>query len=764
MERQSKIIVDNVMARNLSIRNFYDIGENFRNVYYPQLIEENLIGGGYTGKAFLVEGGTMVIKQSNACYTQGVLELYCNDVKKLISGENMIIIPSGDNFRYILPNFLSEAIIGAIFNEFNISINLAQTVGTYILFDNLKNPVVYFLMPRYQSIFVKNPINRQEINPVITPLGILYLLFQASTGLLAAQEIFRFTHYDLHIENVLLDNWPSGSRFLSYPIREGNLIINRKLCPFIVKIADYGLSRLQIRDVIITPTVSERPDSTFGEFNPSYDIICLVGSILIDYRFRYKFLPLLQNIELYTVLVRFALWLFNDIELVPLNYSGNFDQLEEISYSIAQKYYKKIGDNYTFRPNSQDGNLVNFRNTHSMREVVEYLSNLLLSNNMAQLADPFQNSSKVAYLTKDMIVMPNLPNITFDKVISFAPVIKNNRVPEYGKSTSSRVSMDIVPGYVHAESFHTLLSDIPSTYNFTIDERQLKNCPIQEHYMTAIFVDPNVFGYSFTSECCKLDPINFLRMSKLPGFTINGGFFNINGKDFLPIGNYKDRNLDFRNPRFPIPEEYRDVYGFVCMSQNKLYITRDFNFASIQDYMFSCGPFLIEKGEIVFSPYEERFACNIKENVKAPIEVLDETEKNITVSGYAQYSSNGKTCRMENVNDIRTFPRCDKIKPGELSHADNPNPRTAIVILRNGNYVFITVEGRGNRGIGIDLYALALMIKMNLPTAVTAINLDGGRSTNMAWRTITEPNTVYISNPNHAYQYPVGNILMFRKI
>ena len=744
MENQSKKIVDNVLSRNLSVRDFYDKNDWFRNRILPQLTEQNLIGQGGTAKTYGI--GQYVVKEANVCYRQGVLQTYCNDVKKLINGGRMIVIPSGDNFQYILPNFLSEAVIGAIFNDINVSINLAQIVNTYILLDENKNPSIYFVMPRYIPLS-----SNGVLNPIITPLGVLYLLFQASTALLAAQETFLFTHYDLHVDNVLLDNWPSQTRFISYPVSNGNLIINRKLCPFIVKITDFGLSRVQLQDVLITPTVNDYPEATFGEFNPSYDIISLVGSIVFDYRFSLPFRSVLQYSGLYAAIINFLLWLFG--EKANLNLS-----------QIAEKYYKEENGKYTFKPKPAEGNLVAFKNTKSMREVVDYLAALLVTNNMAQILPPQPNISNVTYLSRDMIVMPGLSDKTnLSKIKVFAPVIPNERIPRYREGSMTKFHMDIVPTYVYAESYHIRLSALPNIFNFTIDKAQLKNCPMQEHYMTAVFVDPNVFGYEFTSECCRLDPINFLRMENSPGFVINGGFFNIDEEDYFPIGNYKDRNLDFRNPKFPIPDEYLDVYGFICMTKNKLYVTRDFDFAVAQDYMFSSGPYLIEDGEIVFDPIQERFACTVKSEVKEPIEVLNETNKYITISGYKNYNYSDNTCGYEIVKKENTFPRCDRIKPGELSHADNPNPRTAIVILSDGSYVFLTVEGRGNRGVGTDLFVLAKMIKQFLPNVVTAINLDGGRSTSLAWRTVTEPNTVYISNPQHAYQYPVGNILTFRK-
>jgi len=70
------------------------------------------------------------------------------------------------------------------------------------------------------------------------------------------------------------------------------------------------------------------------------------------------------------------------------------------------------------------------------------------------------------------------------------------------------------------------------------------------------------------------------------------------------------------------------------------------------------------------------------------------SEDNITISGYYKYKrENGFSCVKEFVPSVRTYARCDKIAPGELSHADNPNPRTAFCILPDGGYIFLTVEG-----------------------------------------------------------------------
>ena len=103
---------------------------------------------------------------------------------------------------------------------------------------------------------------------------------------------------------------------------------------------------------------------------------------------------------------------------------------------------------------------------------------------------------------------------------------------------------------------------------------------------------------------------------------------------------------------------------------------------------------------------------------------------------------------------------CNTIQPGELSHGANPNPRTAITIDATGRITFIYVEGRGERGMGMDLAQLAqLCIRLG---AVTAINLDGGMSSHFVWKKPGE-RVIYQLNPEHGITYPVGSIISYVK-
>lgn len=104
-------------------------------------------------------------------------------------------------------------------------------------------------------------------------------------------------------------------------------------------------------------------------------------------------------------------------------------------------------------------------------------------------------------------------------------------------------------------------------------------------------------------------------------------------------------------------------------------------------------------------------------------------------------------------------------KPGELYHAGNPNPRSAIAITGDDVY-FIKVEGRdartaqGKPGVGMDLAQLAEYC-INVLNADFAINLDGGGSSQIVWK---EENTNYITlSGGMDIAYPVGSVIAFVK-
>ena len=101
----------------------------------------------------------------------------------------------------------------------------------------------------------------------------------------------------------------------------------------------------------------------------------------------------------------------------------------------------------------------------------------------------------------------------------------------------------------------------------------------------------------------------------------------------------------------------------------------------------------------------------------------------------------------------------NNIMPGELKHGGNPNPRTILGIDVNKNIYMIKIEGRDDRGTGMDFVQMGqLCVLLGLDKA---INLDGGASSRMCWK---EPGKMVINVAGaDASSYPVGGVLAFSK-
>ena len=94
---------------------------------------------------------------------------------------------------------------------------------------------------------------------------------------------------------------------------------------------------------------------------------------------------------------------------------------------------------------------------------------------------------------------------------------------------------------------------------------------------------------------------------------------------------------------------------------------------------------------------------------------------------------------------------------GEFKHAFQQNPRTAIGTDRKGNIYFVTVEGRNIRpnSTGVDVGILAKIMKGL--GCNSAINLDGGGTSNMMYKL---PNSeCYVNtNPYHKFNFPMASL------
>lgn len=226
-------------------------------------------------------------------------------------------------------------------------------------------------------------------------------------------------------------------------------------------------------------------------------------------------------------------------------------------------------------------------------------------------------------------------------------------------------------------------------------------------------------NYKWRFDCCNIDIRNIYQNKKVKsGISINASYFNILN-DKLPLGIYKTDEFSIYND---IPQDYKGYFGIVGITKRGLLEIESYEMKNDSKYnqILTAGPILVWDEKII-----------IDESVLSKIEW--------------QCGDNPKHS-------------CNNIKPGEFYHASNPNPRSALIVKKNGDVILIYVEGRGQRGFGLDLNQLSqLCLKLG---ANHAINLDGGMSSQMVWKNEGE-DLISQTNPEHMFSYPVGNVLSF---
>jgi hypothetical protein len=232
-------------------------------------------------------------------------------------------------------------------------------------------------------------------------------------------------------------------------------------------------------------------------------------------------------------------------------------------------------------------------------------------------------------------------------------------------------------------------------------------------------------------------------------------------KETRPDGTIYESNSD-------IPAVYQRWYRYVSINKNKVKLTQA-KPPPDSEHIFQAGPVLIEHDIVLFTESTVNgtlfdsgtrytpFQCRLPDNGTFVADILLPP---------ATVDRLDNKCRQTQVTATSYTPNCQMIKPGEFSHAGNPNPRTAIGLRHNrdglGDLVFVYVEGRNLHGDGMDLVQLAKYMYTKL-AVYSAVNLDGGRSSCMAWKTPETPDTVIVANGLQTESYPVGNIITVTK-
>lgn len=685
-------IVNNI--QNIQIKDFFltpdviKVIRDINNIYH--------IGAGALGSVYPVLNSNLVVKENSPCQGSPSMmkQRFCQDMNV---ANQIIRIPHDHQLLLIMPNYLTEGVVGGILNNLSpYTPHFIRTDGVYL---SPINRTSYIFMEQGYIDWTKQITSREDA----------YLfLFQVAHALCIGQQAYRLTHYDLHLGNLVYLE-PTSPEYQYHYIYNGSINTVYVRNKFIAKLIDFGFARLESINTIINYMREQlASDTTFGVFNPYYDFMSLIGSI-IEHR---TSTPL--AIQLFRFLgfegINELLNLIFGISPIEVN-----QPLDSYAYTkfITDMYYKR------WRPKVFDIRPAEDKSFSDIFTITHWLALRLLSSPIMSNQPRSNQFLSTSILSVGLTLLPRVIDILQRTVIDDGIIYENART-----------------------TFPT------RTYNRTGNVSK----PRKDSLMHLIFIDsrkviPN--GYSFKTICCKMDPIVY--MENKFGVAINGTFFDINNT-YEAIGDYRQLiNNTYYETNLPVDQAYLDLYGYVTIEGGIIRIEDGKSVNTLSSNIFMAGPLLIWDGEPLLNDSKMEQTLEYEDIIVKILQCREpsaiEREREDTFLP---------------VNSDYVF-NCKQIEPGQLSHGGNANPRTMLILRENidgrGDVVLVVIEGRTDRSDGADFMdMISVAQRFN---AQFAISLDGGRSSNMAWRSVSLPNAV-----NTIYRtrsYPVGNILALTK-
>jgi hypothetical protein len=358
-------LLDKLNHKTLDIHDF-DMKNNLTNTIINQMVSQNLIH--QDPQVFIIN---QYIVQQFSPYTDKI---------------NL------NNTTYILPNLLAYLTISLLLHS--VSLHFIPVISSMILKSNTQK-MFYTIINRFQPLSFNNIFtnNKQNSN------YFKYLLFQAAHALLTGQQVYKLTHYQCYHNNILYTDWPKDKQFISYPLpnRNKRLMINQQDCPFLIMIKDYSLARINTNQFTLIPE-----NSLDNEFNSWYDFATLLGSIIVDNKFK-KILKIKDN---YKFILNLILWFFYD-SLNITNYTKK--QFINVKKYICYRYYGTNDDYFYEHP--LFGN-----KTKTMIDVVNHLGDMLnintnnvINNNVIIIPDlsPYDLNDVNAETDNSLSIIPS---------------------------------------------------------------------------------------------------------------------------------------------------------------------------------------------------------------------------------------------------------------------------------------------------------------------------------------------------------------------
>lgn len=727
------------------------------------------------GYAMLTQDGN-VVKVLHLCGGTQQTEMKDEMCIQAKTGDKIYRFPSSFEGKEIVfaPGYITESIIGVLLSDENSAIPLyTPSVPRTLGFQYVGDPeyTVYTVMDRLNSLNDK----------IHNEYDLIYMFFQSASALNTLQKLNRFTHYDLHTGNLMTKPRDNYSTVYVYQLNNGQYLYSWSFWD--ICLIDFGFSRMETgRSVIMSSTPFFGPRRggqyvSYYSFDPYVDMFCLLyfglfwgrrsdGSVHgrpVNFAMGD---PPTRNLIARRLIVDF------------LNIDVDMNNYDATTAAIRTSLHRIIGNSY---PNM-------------WRPIPPELSKYDPGNNIYPALSPEDFMSKIADF---LVEMQQSTQPGFDATEKYAVA---RYLRDYGMVVSTRRDIDLIgrygithvkyydlpPDTMNTRYYPTVNADneygnawgvmtLTSDHNFNLHDaygreidvrRTLANFNKQPRLPSSMVIRNDLStqfvhvafiyqaqgmanGYRWKMECCRVDMRNYFNTPTIAsGIAINAGFYRLH-KDFLPIGYYRTDDIVFN---IPVPEGYGHLYGMVGIDHNgELDIVRGLDPKNARDYphILSVGPVLVWNGQRVMTDnelYDPDLECRLPTQTEyqyARVNNEEVPENLFAVPGDA---------------NSPVIKNCSNVSPGELSHAANPNPRSALAIMDGGIVLMVYVEGRDQRGDGMDLSQLS-EVCLNLG-ADKAINLDGGGSSQLIWKNEND-NSIKQTNPSHEFVYPVGNIISF---
>lgn len=718
------------------------------------------IGGGALGQVYKITSEkniekivkkTILCKPAEDKSTPLITRQLCSVAQE---GDLVFKVPVSHNNKTLIlaPNYVTENLLGLLLAKSTEEYTNGFMKTYSFLFDRETHQrIVYSITEKLDKI-------EQNIS---TETDYAYMLFQLMHTLAAGQNTSKFTHYDLHTGNVMCRKYKQ-EKINCYDLGNSQYLYSK--FDYDTVLIDYGFSRAEFGENILAPRVTLQPPFDMldrFEFNPYYDIytilyfsFCnLTGQNAVNYpEYGPNGIPTGKSVYPEYSLQQNQVYLNKALDISRKLFSYFFNiEKDEVTDQYIKQYLVNL-----WRPDPKKLLYMPHRLSNAY-EMTQKLANFI-KKVLPKYNGNLSNKTEIlAYLNQNKFFISDV-FVNLDNMKYFKSPKNNDNMPLYkyiAADTDSFKYVDILycndlrNGLRNKDNALAYSLNVRTNIvegNFTLApsmQNRTRDFNSQNIHVAGIDQENGLRnGYKFRFDCCGVDQRNYFAVRKNvdSGITINSTFFFIKS-NFLPVGYYKSGDTIIDKP---IPENYASYYGVVGINNRGMLEINSYNNRSKYNNVLSCGAILVRNSRKVFT--YDMFNLKDKQGRYLFVSAFDPNNSN------AEWYDFGHGL-VKNVNFIGN---------GELYHASNPNPRSIIGITQDNRVVFIHVEGRDNRGVGMDFDQLAdVCMSLGLKDA---LNLDGGGSSKITWKKPGEDIvTVAGENVNFLGAYPVGAVISFVK-